>query len=148
MALREVADVIALDQRGTGASAVDPDCQPPLTAFERQVLTRDTFEAYLDQAASYCNAWWKGQGVDLSVYTTVESAADLEILRQQIGAAKLNLWGISYGTHLALAATRQMGDRIDRVVLASVEGTRSEEHTSELQSLMRISYAVFCLKKK
>src|SRR3546814_4434604 len=27
-------------------------------------------------------------------------------------------------------------------------GTRSEEHTSELQSLMRISYAVFCLKKK
>src|SRR3546814_6982570 len=32
--------------------------------------------------------------------------------------------------------------RLDRVV------ERSEEHTSELQSLMRISYAVFCLKKK
>src|SRR3546814_5409585 len=30
----------------------------------------------------------------------------------------------------------------------SVEALRSEEHTSELQSLMRISYAVFCLKKK
>src|SRR3546814_3788455 len=30
----------------------------------------------------------------------------------------------------------------------SVQGLRSEEHTSELQSLMRISYAVFCLKKK
>src|SRR3546814_7044078 len=29
-----------------------------------------------------------------------------------------------------------------------VDGERSEEHTSELQSLMRISYAVFCLKKK
>src|SRR3546814_14515929 len=29
-----------------------------------------------------------------------------------------------------------------------VPGARSEEHTSELQSLMRISYAVFCLKKK
>src|SRR3546814_2967060 len=29
-----------------------------------------------------------------------------------------------------------------------VEGQRSEEHTSELQSLMRTSYAVFCLKKK
>src|SRR3546814_4797926 len=28
------------------------------------------------------------------------------------------------------------------------DGRRSEEHTSELQSLMRISYAVFCLKKK
>src|SRR3546814_5171534 len=36
-------------------------------------------------------------------------------------------------------------------VVSSVAGTsspRSEEHTSELQSLMRISYAVFCLKKK
>src|SRR3546814_7913659 len=30
----------------------------------------------------------------------------------------------------------------------TVGGVRSEEHTSELQSLMRISYAVFCLKKK
>src|SRR3546814_9625795 len=30
----------------------------------------------------------------------------------------------------------------------SGHGSRSEEHTSELQSLMRISYAVFCLKKK
>src|SRR3546814_4092367 len=29
-----------------------------------------------------------------------------------------------------------------------IAGARSEEHTSELQSLMRISYAVFCLKKK
>src|SRR3546814_2936030 len=35
-------------------------------------------------------------------------------------------------------------NRIDEVVLFH----RSEEHTSELQSLMRISYAVFCLKKK
>src|SRR3546814_4987168 len=31
---------------------------------------------------------------------------------------------------------------------SSQDGLRSEEHTSELQSLMRISYAVFCLKKK
>src|SRR3546814_3987206 len=33
-------------------------------------------------------------------------------------------------------------------IAAMSEETRSEEHTSELQSLMRISYAVFCLKKK
>src|SRR3546814_2729486 len=32
--------------------------------------------------------------------------------------------------------------------LRQIVGPRSEEHTSELQSLMRISYAVFCLKKK
>src|SRR3546814_3441007 len=42
-------------------------------------------------------------------------------------------------------------DRIRRIVdgvCATFGATRSEEHTSELQSLMRISYAVFCLKKK
>src|SRR3546814_3630036 len=41
---------------------------------------------------------------------------------------------------------------VERPVVAQPLGTehqnRSEEHTSELQSLMRISYAVFCLKKK
>src|SRR3546814_8347697 len=44
------------------------------------------------------------------------------------------------------------GDFSRRIDLAGKEGVfrdlRSEEHTSELQSLMRISYAVFCLKKK
>src|SRR3546814_5020118 len=35
-----------------------------------------------------------------------------------------------------------------RVVHQAAQALRSEEHTSELQSLMRISYAVFCLKKK
>src|SRR3546814_2362501 len=49
------------------------------------------------------------------------------------------------------------GDRGDRHLVRTDEGqridrrafdARSEEHTSELQSLMRISYAVFCLKKK
>src|SRR3546814_3292848 len=39
---------------------------------------------------------------------------------------------------------RQPGDR----ACGSLHQGRSEEHTSELQSLMRISYAVFCLKKK
>src|SRR3546814_9196170 len=36
----------------------------------------------------------------------------------------------------------------DRVAIGHAAQVRSEEHTSELQSLMRISYAVFCLKKK
>src|SRR3546814_6212865 len=39
---------------------------------------------------------------------------------------------------------------LDDIILRAVAASpnRSEEHTSELQSLMRISYAVFCLKKK
>src|SRR3546814_4469465 len=44
---------------------------------------------------------------------------------------------------------RQRREGRDETLLGDVErGIRSEEHTSELQSLMRISYAVFCLKKK
>src|SRR3546814_3804304 len=39
-------------------------------------------------------------------------------------------------------------DPEDVVDIVFEPATRSEEHTSELQSLMRISYAVFCLKKK
>src|SRR3546814_2658257 len=38
-------------------------------------------------------------------------------------------------------------ERYDGEIVRQVEMGRSEEHTSELQSLMRISYAVFCLKK-
>src|SRR3546814_7894131 len=42
------------------------------------------------------------------------------------------------------------GQGVDRRIIrvACLDRCRSEEHTSELQSLMRISYAVFCLKKK
>src|SRR3546814_2910517 len=46
-----------------------------------------------------------------------------------------------------LADGRLVGDA-GRYHLAKRTSKRSEEHTSELQSLMRISYAVFCLKKK
>src|SRR3546814_9277363 len=53
--------------------------------------------------------------------------------------------------HLALTRARPVAGQ--PYICACVEGElrairRSEEHTSELQSLMRISYAVFCLKKK
>src|SRR3546814_10546881 len=42
----------------------------------------------------------------------------------------------------------EFGELLGNRGLADVQAARSEEHTSELQSLMRISYAVFCLKKK
>src|SRR3546814_6427547 len=60
--------------------------------------------------------------------------------------------------HDRLALARLIGEKatiatvclvIGRLYIAAKIGTiRSEEHTSELQSLMRISYAVFCLTKK
>src|SRR3546814_8372883 len=51
-------------------------------------------------------------------------------------------------TSLAAARLRAVKDNAPVTVCPSADGRRSEEHTSELQSLMRISYAVFCLKKK
>src|SRR3546814_4874595 len=51
-------------------------------------------------------------------------------------------------TALALSQTRHVVGVGDVTTVDAVEADRSEEHTSELQSLMRISYAVFCLKKK
>src|SRR3546814_6443792 len=61
------------------------------------------------------------------------------------------------GSGLGLAATRCMREAGAAVTIVGTDAAklararaelRSEEHTSELQSLMRISYAVFCLKKK
>src|SRR3546814_8592816 len=49
----------------------------------------------------------------------------------------------------AFRAARRRQDRAQGAAQGhDRRGARSEEHTSELQSLMRISYAVFCLKKK
>src|SRR3546814_7241660 len=47
-----------------------------------------------------------------------------------------------------LGASGSVSHAFDRLGLITYPAKRSEEHTSELQSLMRISYAVFCLKKK
>src|SRR3546814_5242303 len=56
--------------------------------------------------------------------------------------------------HTEMAVTMDVDEiinihwRAKRLVGERLSGLRSEEHTSELQSLMRISYAVFCLKQK
>src|SRR3546814_10552631 len=51
--------------------------------------------------------------------------------------------------HIVAPGEEGAGGDLDHAVRAdALAGLRSEEHTSELQSLMRISYAVFCLKKK
>src|SRR3546814_2395614 len=61
--------------------------------------------------------------------------------------------GSGFPCHLLTAisrSTQAMGQEFQQaiVLVENIHAFRSEEHTSELQSLMRISYAVFCLKKK
>src|SRR3546814_2687062 len=69
----------------------------------------------------------------LAVHDEVRGAANLPRLNWSDALARR---AAQWAAHLA---ARQ---------LVAHSGTRSEEHTSELQSLMRISYAVFCLNKK
>src|SRR3546814_4477653 len=76
-------------------------------------------------------------------YTTLfRSTFDLSAQRPCVGHHPLP--EEARGDELCLVKSRVFAARIERLL----RGARSEEHTSELQSLMRISYAVFCLKKK
>src|SRR3546814_2927346 len=60
---------------------------------------------------------------------------------------RLSGGGEEHGIGLPMACLLAGGNAVGAVVDRGTIGGRSEEHTSELQSLMRISYAVFCLKK-
>ncbi|NBC18811.1 MAG: alpha/beta fold hydrolase [Bacteroidetes bacterium] len=131
MALRDIADVIAFDQRGTGLSERLPDCPHRWTYPLDQPATR---EQLLDEAlanARECAAYWNSQGVDLAAYNTNENADDLEALRQVLETDQISLWSISYGTHLALATIKRHPESIDRAILAGVEGP---DHTYKLPS--------------
>ena len=131
MALRQFGDVIALDQRGTGLSNAIPFCDAPEPWPLEKPSSREQTVSWLESTARHCAEFWRSQGVDIDGYNTEQSADDLEDLRRELGADKLRLWSISYGTHLAFSAIRRHGDRIERVVLASAEGP---DHTVKLPS--------------
>src|SRR3546814_3115447 len=76
---------------------------------------------------------------------TGDGGGDLVEVRLRDQRAHLRI-----GVHRVADAQRQRAfdQRVAELVVDAALDQRSEEHTSELQSLMRISYAVFCLKKK
>src|SRR3546814_5696964 len=87
-------------------------------------------------------------------YTTLFRSRQLRAPQYHAGGANIDDGGINRASHLRCggpadtlaAAGFHLFHRLRHRAAQSV--LRSEEHTSELQSLMRISYAVFCLKKK
>jgi pimeloyl-ACP methyl ester carboxylesterase len=120
--VRRQTDVLLLDQRGAGASEPPPACPHEQRFDDNQPLQRDAALAALRATAARCVAYWRQAGVDLGAYTSAESAGDLDDLRRALGVPKISLWGMSYGTHLALATVRLHGPSLDRVVLMGSEG--------------------------
>jgi pimeloyl-ACP methyl ester carboxylesterase len=127
--LREVGDVILLDQRGVGRS------KPNLVWMAPESLPLDVFadkqialQTFLERARKAVNHF-RSQGVDVLAYNNIESAHDVDDLRKALKADKLNLVGFSYGTHLGLACIRYHGANLNRVALIGTEGP---DHTEKL----------------
>src|SRR3546814_1791508 len=75
--------------------------------------------------------------------TIVLFGATGDLARRKLLPGMIHLWRSGLLPHMQV-----VGTSLDEHTRESFIELRSEEHTSELQSLMRISYAVFCLKKK
>src|SRR3546814_5797947 len=86
----------------------------------------------------------RGINTDLEVLAG-DQYRDTRTLGQQIATYLFGLRGAKFGFLMLGALAFLQPGMAD---LISLLGLRSEEHTSELQSLMRISYAVFCLNKQ
>jgi pimeloyl-ACP methyl ester carboxylesterase len=100
-------DLIVFDQRGTGSSG-------PLAC---SALQGEGGIATIGHAFERC-ALQIGAG--RGSYTTQESVADIEALRQALGYRKLVLFGVSYGTKVALEYAERYPQRVEALVLDSV----------------------------
>lgn len=121
-AFLEDRDFIIVDQRGAGYSEPALDC-PELIDLTYELLDEDppleeettrTVDAFTE-----CRERLVEEGANLSAYTSAENAADLADLRQALGYDEWNLYGISYGTRLALTIMRDHPEGIRSVILDS-----------------------------
>lgn len=102
-------DVILMSQRGTYSADPNLLC-PNIDEFNARsvglVYDAPSTGRLHVEATKACRDKLAARGIDLSAYNDTESAADYEDLRKALGLAQWNLYGISYGTHLALAYMR------------------------------------------
>jgi pimeloyl-ACP methyl ester carboxylesterase len=104
--LEDRFQLIGYDQRGTGRSGL---LRCP--RLERDPHLRST------AAGEDCA---NRLGVARHHYTTADSVQDMEAIRTQLGVEKLTLFGISYGTELAIAYARAFPQHVERLILDSV----------------------------
>jgi pimeloyl-ACP methyl ester carboxylesterase len=120
-------DIILFDQRGVGFSQPALDC-PQFTKLYLDLLDHEvdgvrlTAEEGLARNVEALAACAKELSTiaDLSAYNTAASAADVNDLRIALGYDKVNLWGGSYGTRLALGVMRDFPQGLRSVVLEAV----------------------------
>ncbi|MFI9065308.1 alpha/beta hydrolase [Streptomyces sp. NPDC053429] len=102
-------DVIFMSQRGTYSAEPNVLC-PNIDEFNAKavglVYDAPSTERLHVAATKACRDRLAARGIDLGAYNDTESAADYEDLRNALGVPQWNLYGISYGTHLALVSMR------------------------------------------
>ncbi|MBA2255031.1 MAG: alpha/beta hydrolase [Chloroflexi bacterium] len=107
-------DLVVFDQRGTGQSLPSLDCP------EIDGVSLDGTESDHALAIRACRDRLRAEGVDRTQYTSAESATDVEDLRTVLGYPAWNLYGISYGTRLALTVMRDHPAGVRSAILDSV----------------------------
>jgi pimeloyl-ACP methyl ester carboxylesterase len=113
--VRRTRDVVLVDPRGAGRSA-PLDC----AALKPEDEPDDVIETDPLPKAAACAKELAERGIDASQYTTAAWVADLEAVRAALGYPKLNLWGGSYGTRVAMEYARRHPDRVRSMVLDGV----------------------------
>jgi pimeloyl-ACP methyl ester carboxylesterase len=126
-------DLILVDQRGTGYSS------PRLTCDQ---LTDDVYGSLAVRFTEDCVRVLRNQGADLDAFDTTESALDLYDLRKAMGIAEWNLFGISYGTRLALWTVQTRPQGIRSIVIDSVYPPAARLHGTVADGFVRAVRAV------
>ena len=112
-AIRRERDIVLVDQRGTGRSA-------PLDCAAERPDRHEAIETDPLPKAKACAAELAERGTDVAQYTTAAWVADLDAIRAALGYPRINLWGGSYGTRVALEYLRRHPDRVRSMILDGV----------------------------
>jgi pimeloyl-ACP methyl ester carboxylesterase len=115
-------DVVVFDQRGIGYSEPSMDCPEVSEEFHETLdenLSADELVQGKVRANLACHERLLNEGIDLSVYNSAASAADVNDLRLALGYEVINLFGLSYGTRLALTIMRDYPDIVRSAILDS-----------------------------
>ncbi|SMH55853.1 alpha/beta hydrolase [Azospirillum agricola] len=122
-AFRRTRNVILFDPRGVGRAEPDTDC-PELDAAGAtphiRPMPREQRAAAERAAVTTCLNRFKATGLDSAQFSTPIAADDALDVATALGAQRVNLFAVSYGTRVALEILRRQGPRVRSAVLDSV----------------------------